>query len=58
MVYIECLIMEVNVNKDINMGVEWLAGDNFDDNKSTYLGGFGGGASGGDDNYLLVPGRQ
>ena len=26
MVYIESLIMEVNVNKDFNLGVEWQAG--------------------------------
>ncbi len=25
MVYIECLIMEVNVNKDFNLGTEWVA---------------------------------
>ena len=25
MVYIECLIMEVNVNKDFNIGTEWIA---------------------------------
>ncbi len=37
MVYIEALIMEVNVNKDFNLGVEWQAGDKFDSNK--YYGG-------------------
>jgi len=26
MVYIECLIMEVNVNKEFNLGVQWQAG--------------------------------
>ena len=26
MVYIECLIMEVNVNKEFNLGVQWKAG--------------------------------
>ncbi len=27
MVYIECLIMEVNVNKKFDIGTEWIAGD-------------------------------
>lgn len=51
MVYIECLIMEVNVNKDFNFGVEWLTGNDFDDGKKVYYGGFSGGASGGDTGY-------
>ncbi|MFO7965293.1 MAG: type II secretion system secretin GspD [Desulfobacterales bacterium] len=48
MVYIECLIMEVNVNKDFNLGVEWIAGNDVDDD-SVYFGGFSGGATGGGD---------
>ena len=44
MVYIECLIVEVNVNKNFNLGVEWLAGgeSSFNDKDGAYLGGFGG----------------
>ena len=56
MVFIECLIMEVNVNKDMNLGVEWLAGDNFDGNNSAFAGGFSGGTAGGDSGYSTIPG--
>ena len=44
MVYIECLIVEVNVNKDFKLGVEWMAGgeSSFNDKDGAYLGGFGG----------------
>ncbi len=41
MVYIEALIMEVNVDKGFNLGVEWMAGDEFGSNKY-YGGGFRG----------------
>ena len=58
MVFIECLIMEVNVNKDLNMGVEWIAGDKMNSGDGIYAGGFGGGAAGGDTSYLLVPGAS
>jgi general secretion pathway protein D len=48
MVYIECLIMEVNVNKDFNLGTEWMAmGEASHDGTD---GGYGGGFSGGGDN--------
>ncbi len=40
MVYIECLIMEVNVNKGLNIGTEWKAGVG-DDGKGVVTG-FGG----------------
>ena len=44
MVYIECLIMEVNVNKDFNLGTEWIAmGETTVSGRS---GAFGGGYSG------------
>ncbi len=47
MVYIECLIMEVNVNNDFNLGSEWLAfGEAAHDGTD---GGYGGGFSGGGD---------
>jgi general secretion pathway protein D len=40
MVYIESLIMEVNVEKDFNLGVEWIAGGETSiDNKETAIGG-------------------
>ncbi|OEU61749.1 MAG: type II secretion system protein GspD [Desulfobacterales bacterium S5133MH16] len=40
MVYIESLIMEVNVEKDFNLGVEWIAGGKTSiDNKETAFGG-------------------
>lgn len=41
MVYIEALIMEVNVDKDFNLGVQWMAGEKFGSNKY-YGGGFTG----------------
>ncbi len=44
MVYIECLIMEVNVNKDFNIGTEWISmGTTSIDGRSA---AFGGGFSG------------
>lgn len=47
MVYIECLIMEVNVNKDFNIGTEWISmGTTSIDGRSA---AFGGGFSGAGD---------
>jgi general secretion pathway protein D len=45
MVYIEALIMEVNVDKGFNLGVEWQAGEyiNSDGRTKVYGGGFSGG---------------
>jgi len=44
MVYIESLIMEVNVNKDFDLGAEWVAMGKTDINskKGAFGGGFGG----------------
>ncbi len=44
MVYIECLIMEVDVEKDFLLGTEWIVGDQFNFNGDTYGGtsGFSG----------------
>ena len=42
MVYIEALIMEVNVAKGLNIGVEWMAGDSFSGGSKYYGGGFVG----------------
>ena len=40
MVYIECLIMEVNINKEFNLGVQWQAGGTTSiDNKNAAFGG-------------------
>jgi len=40
MVYIECLIMEVNINKEFNLGVQWQAGGTTSiNNKDAAFGG-------------------
>ena len=41
MVYIECLIMEVNVTRGLNIGTEWKASQGFDNNTQVAVGGFG-----------------
>jgi len=41
MVYIECLIMEVNVTRGLNIGTEWTAAQGFDNSRRVALGGFG-----------------
>jgi len=45
MVYIEALIMEVNVDKGFALGVEWMGGNDFtaEGRKGAYGGGFKGG---------------
>ncbi len=47
MVYIECLIMEVNVTKEFNLGVEWTAANDgkLGGNQIVYGGGSGGGGT-------------
>ncbi|RJP78705.1 MAG: type II secretion system protein GspD [Desulfobacteraceae bacterium] len=44
MVYIECLIMEVNVEKGFELGTEWVAGEDFTLGSKDWIagGGFGG----------------
>jgi general secretion pathway protein D len=44
MVYIECLIMEVNVNKDFTIGTEWIAmgTTSIDGRPAAFGGGFSG----------------
>jgi len=56
MVYIECLIMEVNTDRAFNLGTEWIAGDekSYKDKDLVYGGGFSGGATGGDPGYTSV----
>ncbi len=56
MVYIEALIMEVNVEKDFRLGTEWMAGGEtaFKNRDAVYGGGFSGGAMGGDPGYIAT----
>ncbi|HBH27384.1 MAG TPA: type II secretion system protein GspD [Desulfofustis sp.] len=42
MVYLEALIMEVNMDKSLDIGVEWLAGGTFDDGTGQIATGFSG----------------
>ncbi len=42
MVYLECLIMEVNVNRGLTLGTEWRAAGGYNNNSGVVLGGFGG----------------
>ncbi len=42
MVYIECLIMEVNVTRGLNIGTEWKASQGFSGDSKVVFGGFGG----------------
>jgi len=48
MVYIECLIMEVNVEKDFLLGTEWIVGESKEHGGDLYGGtsGFSGGSPG------------
>ncbi len=55
MVYIECLIMEVNVNKEFNLGTEWQAGGKTNYDGQSKTGFFGGGFSG-ESNYSNLGG--
>ncbi len=41
MVYIECLIMEVNVTSGLNIGTEWKAAQGFNNNSRVVTGGYG-----------------
>ncbi len=49
MVYIEALIMEVNVFKDFRLGTEWVGGGEtiIEDRNAVYGGGFSAGTTGG-----------
>ncbi len=42
MVYIECLIMEVNVKRGLNIGTEWRTAQGFDNDNKVAVGGYGG----------------
>jgi general secretion pathway protein D len=54
MVYIECLIMEINKDKSLNLGTEWMIGGeaSYKDKDGVWGGGFSGGAMGGDPGYF------
>ena len=56
MVYIECLIAEVNINKDFELGAEWLVGGkgSYDDKDGGYAVGFGGASDMGYTNVARV----
>ena len=54
MVYIECLIMEVNLDKDFNLGTEWTAAG--ETTYNGYEGAYGGGFSGQDPGYSNIAG--
>ncbi|MFU8768791.1 MAG: type II secretion system secretin GspD [Desulfotignum sp.] len=41
MVYIECLIMEVNVTRGLDIGTEWRASQEFDNDQRVVFSGFG-----------------
>jgi len=54
MLYIECLIMEINKDKSLNLGTEWQIGGegSYDKYNGAWGGGFSGGALGGDAGYI------
>ncbi len=54
MLYIECLIMEINKDKSLNLGSEWqISGEGSSDGfDGAWSGGFSGGALGGDSGYI------
>ena len=57
MVYLEALIMEVNVKKNFDLGVEWRVGEQIGSHKDGALGAFiGSGGIGQDGAYSAIPG--
>lgn len=56
MVYLEALIMEVNVKKDFDLGVEWRAGDQIGSYRDGHLGAFiGSGGIGQGGAFSTIP---
>jgi len=51
MVYLEALIMEVDLERNLNVGVQWLAGGIFDDGTGKLVTGFSG-----DEGFGLIRG--
>ena len=45
MVFIECLLMEVNADRSLDLGMEWRVGDSFDGDSKGIISGFGSTAS-------------
>lgn len=56
MVYIECLIMEVNVNSGLNIGTEWQTTQTFSDGDKGVSIGFGGTGDSGFTNSATLSG--
>ncbi|WDP93146.1 MAG: type II secretion system secretin GspD [Desulfobacter sp.] len=56
MVYIECLIMEVNVTKGLNIGTEWQTTQTFSDGDKGVSVGFGGNGDSGFTNSSTLAG--
>lgn len=54
MMYIECLIMEINKDRSLNLGTEWQVGGaaSYHDKSGAWGGGFSGGALGGDPGFI------
>jgi len=55
MVYIECLIMEVNVTRGLNIGTEWKTFQDFGSDSTAVFSGFGGT---GDSGYSNISGAS
>jgi general secretion pathway protein D len=47
MVYIECMVMEVNVTRGLNIGTEWRTSQSFSSGEKVAFGGFGATGEGG-----------
>ena len=56
MVYIESLIMEVNMTRGLNIGTEWKAAQGFDSDSKAVFGGFGATGGTGHSNLSGVAG--
>ncbi|MBC2704560.1 MAG: type II secretion system secretin GspD [Desulfobacula sp.] len=56
MVYIECLIMEVNVVRNLTIGTEWKTSQGFNNDSRVAFGGFGGTGDSGYSNLSGVSG--
>ncbi|MCG8618763.1 MAG: type II secretion system protein GspD, partial [Desulfobacterales bacterium] len=56
MVYIECLIMEVNITRSLNVGTEWRTSEAVDGGSKAIFGGFGASGDSGFANSGTVSG--
>ena len=57
MVYLEALIMEVNVDTSFNLGVEWAGGASYDSGKGAVFAGSGAGLLGNNAVFALAEGN-